>query len=877
MIPKELRERPQWCCAASVEDKAPRMPDGTLASVDNPATWSTYQECLESDLPLVGYVFHKNDPLTGIDLDDHVHDPATEEQKERHRKIIKMAGSYTERSISGRGYHVIVKAKAPLNFIRDNVEVFDHGKYFIMTGDSLNGVDVKKRQKLVSTLCKEHQAKRATELISRPSNMSDERLIEMASGAKNGLQFDKLCNGDWEGDYPSQSEADLALFSMLCYYTPDNEQVIRIFHSTKLGQRDKAHKQKYLEYNLTRARSQEPPPIDLSALIDDNVKTNTRNRDKEQRNRRNERQRTGDRDIRENKETGGSNGRKKNQVDKDRINTGGKDNERTGQRDGEKNSKRTARTGSRDRREDSGKKKFRNKGFRKTDSDASSYGGHDLESGNVSMEERLGRTGQPDNKRNKNVRNRTGSERLGKKKPSTEPGLLGGRSGRTITQPGLLGDIGNYITESAIKPVPEVGLVASRGFLAALCGACINISGTGLNTYQILVAKTGIGKEGIASGIDRLINACAETIPAIVDRIGPSRFASGQAILKYLPEHNCFLSIVGEFGIELGIMSDPRAHAAEKTKLSTMLDLYNKSGWGQWLRPSVYSDSDKNTEAVHAPAVSIIGEGTPESLFTDLDDSKISSGLIPRFSIIQYKGKRPATNENAFFAPPKSLQKDIVKLTERCMQLEQQQKCIQVSISPSAADVLKDFDRYCDKLINDAHDSKTAQLWNRAYLKALKLAAIGAVGLSVSARMATIDVTGPIAQWAIDDVVNETEALEAVLSTGVYNQGSAQQEADVLRMLKEYVDLSPDKRRSYGVVKKMVYENGYVPFEYLRRKTRNTQAFKNDRRGPTQALKDLMKDLVDAGVVKQLAHRQVYEQFGINSPVYLAPKKRKKK
>ena len=50
---------------------------------------------------------------------------------------------------------------------------------------------------------------------------------------------------------------------------------------------------------------------------------------------------------------------------------------------------------------------------------------------------------------------------------------------------------------------------------------------------------------------------------------------------------------------------------------------------------------------VQAPAVTILGESTPETLFEGLDASHIAEGLIPRFSIIEYTGKRPARNPYA--------------------------------------------------------------------------------------------------------------------------------------------------------------------------------------------------------------------------------------
>ena len=48
---------------------------------------------------------------------------------------------------------------------------------------------------------------------------NDEALIEKAMNAANGDKFRRLWEGNWEADYASQSEADLALCSMLAFWT----------------------------------------------------------------------------------------------------------------------------------------------------------------------------------------------------------------------------------------------------------------------------------------------------------------------------------------------------------------------------------------------------------------------------------------------------------------------------------------------------------------------------------------------------------------------------------------------------------------------------------------------------------------------------------
>ena len=69
-IPQEMRERPQWCLAAT--DKRPLQLNKANADPTNPATWSTfdavYAKAKEYGLG-VGYVLTKDDPYTCIDLD----------------------------------------------------------------------------------------------------------------------------------------------------------------------------------------------------------------------------------------------------------------------------------------------------------------------------------------------------------------------------------------------------------------------------------------------------------------------------------------------------------------------------------------------------------------------------------------------------------------------------------------------------------------------------------------------------------------------------------------------------------------------------------------------------------------------------------------
>ncbi|RJR33823.1 MAG: hypothetical protein C4567_16290 [Deltaproteobacteria bacterium] len=65
--------------------------------------------------------------------------------------------------------------------------------------------------------------------------LSDRELIDRAHRARNGAKFAKLWRGDWQGDYPSQSEATAALLNALVFYCgPDLARVDRLFRQSGL-------------------------------------------------------------------------------------------------------------------------------------------------------------------------------------------------------------------------------------------------------------------------------------------------------------------------------------------------------------------------------------------------------------------------------------------------------------------------------------------------------------------------------------------------------------------------------------------------------------------------------------------------------------------
>ena len=164
VAPAGLRELDQWVCWSHERGtKVPKIA-GTVrrASSADPKTWRSFEECVEAATKYpgryagVGFVFSREDPYAGVDLDD-VRNPETGVLTERASEIVARLDSYAEVSPSGAGVKLWVRAKLARAKKKPGVEVYPHGRYFTVTGRMLAGSRsaVGERQAELETLVRE--------------------------------------------------------------------------------------------------------------------------------------------------------------------------------------------------------------------------------------------------------------------------------------------------------------------------------------------------------------------------------------------------------------------------------------------------------------------------------------------------------------------------------------------------------------------------------------------------------------------------------------------------------------------------------------------------------------------------------------------------
>ncbi len=751
-IPSELKALKQWTLwryedvGSAKPTKVPYTRNHKKLSVTNPSDWLSFDEAVNiyniGGYDGIGFVFSKFDPYAFIDLD------ATDDKEdgERQIRIFKEFDSYSEKSPSGRGLHIIVKGSIPQGRRRSSIELYSNERYACMTGDVFEDKPIQERQDLFTQLFE--QISKPPKLYSNsdldePQILSDEEIIKQAANAVNGKKFSDLYRGEWKDYYPKQaaadqgsSEADFALIDIISFYTQNRNQIQRIFFGSELGKKDKyAKRSELVAQMIERSFDQRPPKMDFD-------------------------------------------------------------------------------------------------GFR------------------IQLEQQLALplNGHP-------IIDTSIAQQV---EPTPHKSLDIGSNPIASTipfPPGLLGEIAQFIYDAAPRQVPEVAISGAIGLMSGICGRAYNISRTGLNQYILLLAKTGRGKDAITSGIDKLMNEVIKNVPVAGEFIGPEIINSGQALTRYIStQSSCFISVLGEFGFTIERISAPEANAADKMLYSNLLSLYSRSGFGQIFKASIYSKKEDSVNSTESPSVTILGESNPTTFYNAIDETMILAGLLPRFLMIEYDGNRQYFNESSIdVVPSKRLIDRMSQLTAYCKEVVHRRAVINVELDEEAKIKMRLYDRQTTDIINTIGHPAIDELWNRAHLKVLKLAAVVAIGINPFNPIVTINELN----WAIPIVERDIKSLAHKFDIGEVGKNTEEikQYEDALRVLKEYVTKDVDYIVKYRG-RPELHRDKVVCATYLSDKLKKLSSFKTDRIGATNALKKMIQVLLDNGVIAEVSYSE---------------------
>ena len=170
-IPGELQELPQWVCANAGSKVPMKAFENEAASSTNSDTWADFDTALsmvkDGYYDYLGFVFNDNN-IVGIDIDVGYDDDGLISQISAD--IIGKCHSYTEKSRSGRGFHILLRGNLPFKGKNNlkGVEIYKASRYFILTGDTLLYQDIEENQEAIDYVVEKYFPESAKESDNKP-------------------------------------------------------------------------------------------------------------------------------------------------------------------------------------------------------------------------------------------------------------------------------------------------------------------------------------------------------------------------------------------------------------------------------------------------------------------------------------------------------------------------------------------------------------------------------------------------------------------------------------------------------------------------------------------------------------------------------------
>ncbi len=271
-VPAELKQQPRWVCWRLVErdGRKTKMPlcaaTGKMASSTDASTWCSFDAAVSAVERLgasgVGFVFGPDRAYTGLDLDHVMRDGFLSAE---YRWVVEESDTYCEVSPSGDGLHLFFRGPKPQGAERCRkgpVEMYDHDRYFTVTGNSFGAPrPIQERPDVVERAYRTWiepeagvssgqaplgAAGKGAVAKTPPAgdgpgtpDMSDEALVDRMLASARGAEIGSLMGGDLAAHGGDHSAADMALCNHLAFWCAGDEaRMDRIFRSSGL-MRDK--------------------------------------------------------------------------------------------------------------------------------------------------------------------------------------------------------------------------------------------------------------------------------------------------------------------------------------------------------------------------------------------------------------------------------------------------------------------------------------------------------------------------------------------------------------------------------------------------------------------------------------------------------------
>lgn len=334
--------------------------------------------------------------------------------------------------------------------------------------------------------------------------------------------------------------------------------------------------------------------------------------------------------------------------------------------------------------------------------------------------------------------------------------------------PGLVGDVARFIFGASIMPVQSFSIAGALTVVSHLQENRHDIGdmATPMNLYQVLIGKTGRGKEDPRNAIKSLLLA-ADALHGAMEEV-----SSETALLRALAENPNRLMMTDEMGIYLKLALAKNGDPHKQGVIKQMLSLFGLARSS--MTPKPYADTSKNIPAIHGPYLNVLGTTTPEQFIGAMTNLAIDDGTMNRLLCVNASGVGEKNREPRKAVPPELK----AALASLATPFRKDADDSRIKIDPDAEHLFVGF--------YEEHQTVTGALWARAEEQARRVAGVIACADGGVLKLAH-------AQWAIAYVSwclhNVTREIRHGMAETIFGQRVLM----VLKLIREVRSYSGDK------------------------------------------------------------------------------------
>ncbi len=251
-VPEEMKKLNNWVAFRSFPNKnepgklVKQLIDPNIneqacwAKSNDPTTWADFDTAHEFAMNHhctgIAFALQKDLGICCIDIDHCVGE--TEITPEALKVLEIFQGTYCEKSISGKGFHIFCKGKLPSDYVNrtDTLEMYDDVRFISMTGSKIK--EAKSELLAYDNLAQINEnlfgVKRA--IVKAPPKYDNASVDEsfIIEKLMSHPKYRALMCGDISACGNDHSRADLTLCLGISFYTKNPDEITSIFQKSRL-------------------------------------------------------------------------------------------------------------------------------------------------------------------------------------------------------------------------------------------------------------------------------------------------------------------------------------------------------------------------------------------------------------------------------------------------------------------------------------------------------------------------------------------------------------------------------------------------------------------------------------------------------------------